>query len=119
MKNQRKQNLNRSVMLLFLTIAMITACMGCQTITLSLFSGSVKPGINDHYKDIPDVQKWVNRFEVESREIYRNRLKIIEAIGVTDGMRVADVGAGTGLFTSLRSKRKMFVAISVVGAVNP
>lgn len=101
MKNQQKPNLIRTMMFLWLTIVMMPACTGCQTITRSLFSSSVNPGINDHYKNIPDVQTWVNRFEVESREIYRERMKIMEALELTNGMRVADVGAGTGLFTGL------------------
>jgi ubiquinone/menaquinone biosynthesis C-methylase UbiE len=61
---------------------------------------SVRPGINDSYKD-PDVAKFVNTFEVESREIYTHREKIVVAARVKPGMVVADVGAGTGLFTRL------------------
>jgi ubiquinone/menaquinone biosynthesis C-methylase UbiE len=68
------------------------------------FSGaqdkSVRPGINDPFKD-PDVAKYVNTFEVESREIYAEREKIVAACGLKPGMFVADVGAGTGLFTRL------------------
>jgi predicted methyltransferase len=61
---------------------------------------SVRPGINDPFKD-PDVAKYVNTFEVESREIYAEREKIVAACGLKPGMVVADIGAGTGLFTRL------------------
>lgn len=45
-----------------------------------------------------DVQVWVDRWESESREIYASRSAIVEALDLRAGMRVADVGAGTGLF---------------------
>ena len=61
---------------------------------------SVKPGINDPFKD-PDVQGFINKFEVESRDIYAKRAEIVAACKLKPGMVVADVGAGTGLFTRL------------------
>ena len=61
---------------------------------------SVKPGINDPFKD-PDVQGFINKFEVESRDIYAHRKDIVAACKLKPGMVVADVGAGTGLFTRL------------------
>jgi ubiquinone/menaquinone biosynthesis C-methylase UbiE len=64
---------------------------------------SVRPGINKSYED-PNVEEFVKRFEVESREIYVRRNEIVEACGVKPGMAVADVGAGTGLFTRLFAK---------------
>jgi len=45
-----------------------------------------------------DVDEWVERFEGESREIFRSRAAIVAALGLAPGMRVADIGAGTGLF---------------------
>ena len=63
---------------------------------------SVKPGINDSYDD-PDVEKWLERFEGESREIYRSRREIVHALGLAPGSVVADVGSGTGFFTLLFS----------------
>jgi len=59
---------------------------------------SVHPGINDHYQD-PDVEEWVARFERESREIAVSRDEIVAMLGLRPGMDVADIGAGTGLFT--------------------
>ena len=61
---------------------------------------SVNPGINDSYK-APDPAEFVKRFETESREVFSNRQKIVEAAKVKPGMVVADIGAGTGLFTRL------------------
>ena len=64
---------------------------------------SVNPGINDSYK-APDPAEFVKRFETESREVFSNRQKIVEAAKVMPGSRVADIGAGTGLFTRLFAK---------------
>jgi ubiquinone/menaquinone biosynthesis C-methylase UbiE len=61
---------------------------------------SVRPGINAYYQD-PDWQQWVNTFERRGREVYDRRYAIVEASGVRPGMTVADIGAGTGLFTRL------------------
>lgn len=61
---------------------------------------SVKPGINDPFKD-PDVAKYAKTFEGESREVYALREKIAAACKLKPGMVVADVGAGTGLFTRI------------------
>lgn len=51
-----------------------------------------------------DVQEFVGTFEVESREIFTRRAAIVEFIGLQPGDRVADVGAGTGLFMARLSR---------------
>jgi len=61
---------------------------------------SVRPGINDSFKD-PDVDEFVRRFEIESREVYARRNELVAACGIEPGQTVADIGAGTGLFTRL------------------
>lgn len=61
---------------------------------------SVKPGINDKFLDPKlKVDEWTQKFETESREIFHQRDKIATAIGLKPGMAMADIGAGTGLFT--------------------
>lgn len=61
------------------------------------------PAINAPYED-PDYDQWVQRFEQPGREIYDRRHAIVEAAGVKAGMAVADIGAGTGLFSLLFAK---------------
>lgn len=61
---------------------------------------SVRPGINESYQN-PDVDAFVERFEIESREVYAHRQEIVEACQIKPGQTVADIGAGTGLFTRL------------------
>ncbi len=63
---------------------------------------SVKPGINDSFRD-PDVTQFVGRFELESREVFARRKEIVAACQVKPGQTVADIGAGTGLFTRMFS----------------
>ena len=63
---------------------------------------SVKPGINANFlnKDL-DVSEWIGRFEVESREVYAHRTKVLDATGIKSGDTVADIGAGTGFYSRL------------------
>jgi ubiquinone/menaquinone biosynthesis C-methylase UbiE len=61
---------------------------------------SVKPGINDKFLDPAlKAEEWTEKFETESREIFHQRNEIIASVGLKPGMKVADVGAATGLFT--------------------
>jgi len=59
--------------------------------------------INKPYRELKEVDSWVDRFERESREIWAQRLRIADAVGLRPGERVADVGCGTGLFEPLFS----------------
>ncbi|WP_232056239.1 methyltransferase domain-containing protein [Tuwongella immobilis] len=61
---------------------------------------SVKPGINDSFRN-PNIQEWVTKFEGESREVFAQRLKVVSACEIPSGSIIADVGAGTGLYTRL------------------
>ncbi len=60
---------------------------------------SVKPGINSKFLDPKlNIRDWIGRFEVESREVYHCREKIVKELELKPGMAVADIGAGTGLY---------------------
>lgn len=61
---------------------------------------SVRPDINRHYENA-DYERWRQTFERPGREVYDRRHDIVAAARVQTGMDVADVGAGTGLFTEL------------------
>ncbi len=62
-------------------------------------------GINDSFLD-PEmkVEDFIQRFEVESREVFACQDQILAAIQLEPGMSVADVGAGTGLYMQPLSK---------------
>ena len=60
---------------------------------------SVREDLNERFlaEDL-DVDRFVRVFEGESREVFRQRARILETLGLESGMSVADIGAGTGLF---------------------
>lgn len=74
------------------------------TLPLAAQEKSVRPGINDNFQN-PDVQQFVQRFETESREVFHLRAEIVAACNLQPGETVADIGAGTGLFTRLFAEK--------------
>jgi acetyl esterase/lipase len=90
----------------------MTTCLRRWLICLSIFLGaiatldaqekSVRPGINQPFEK-PDVPQFIERFEREGRDIYDRRHEIVQACGIKPGMAVADIGAGTGLFSRMFS----------------
>jgi tRNA A58 N-methylase Trm61 len=72
---------------------------------------SVRPGINKPFEN-PDLKDYIQKFEGESREIAVQAKEIVAACKLKPGMVVADVGAGTGLFT-----RKFAAAVGEKGKV--
>ncbi len=72
---------------------------------------SVRPGINKPFEN-PDIKDYLPKFEGESREIAVHAKEIVDACKITPGMAIADVGAGTGLFT-----RKFATAVGDKGKV--
>ncbi|HEV3122153.1 MAG TPA: methyltransferase domain-containing protein [Isosphaeraceae bacterium] len=74
---------------------------------VAIFSGaalaqekSVNPGINKPFENA-DVKEFTKRFEADDREVFVQRSAIVAALGLRPGMAVADIGAGTGIFTRL------------------
>jgi len=59
---------------------------------------SVRPGINKSYATV-DVEQKVRQFENKNREVVQKLDAILDACELKPGMTVADVGAGTGVFT--------------------
>ena len=49
-------------------------------------------------------EEWLKRFEIESREVFASRDKVLKALQLRPGSAVADVGSGTGLYLTLFSK---------------
>ncbi|QEG22401.1 methyltransferase domain-containing protein [Mariniblastus fucicola] len=64
---------------------------------------SVRPGINDSFNKLSaeELSTFVERFESEGREIYDLRQEIVNACRLRPAMVVADIGAGTGLFSRM------------------
>jgi ubiquinone/menaquinone biosynthesis C-methylase UbiE len=64
---------------------------------------SVRPDINVPFQN-PNAPDYLKKFEIESREVYANRKEIVALCKIKPGMAVADIGAGTGLFTRMFAK---------------
>lgn len=76
------------------------------TVSMSAYAqeASVNPGINDSFQN-PEPKTFSERFETEGREVYDNRELIVTKLNLKSGMAIADVGAGTGLFTRLMAPK--------------
>lgn len=102
-------------------LSLLALVLGLAPETAVAQEKSVKPGINDRFKDPKlEVGEWVERFEREGREVYDHRSAIMSGVGLKPGMAVADIGAGTGFFTRLLSRRVgpegKVVAVDIVPA---
>ena len=65
---------------------------------------SVNPDINKPFAN-PDLKKYLETFEGESREIFVKRQEIVRACKLKPGLVVADIGAGSGWFTVRAARR--------------
>jgi ubiquinone/menaquinone biosynthesis C-methylase UbiE len=63
-------------------------------------SKKVDPQINAQFQE-GRVKDFIKRFESNDREVFVKRREIADVLGLKPGMAVADIGAGTGLFTRL------------------
>ena len=96
-------------MRIFITVVLLTSNLAVsaqETQTRKARNSAVvSPEINKRFLD-PDlnIDDWVKRFEIESREVYAQRKKIVTALNLKPGHSIADVGAGTGLFLQPFSK---------------
>jgi predicted methyltransferase len=76
---------------------------GCAALTPAFAQeASVAPTINQTFKSADlDVEGWATRFTGESREVYAARAEVVKAMALKPGDAIADIGAGTGVFTRL------------------
>jgi len=51
-----------------------------------------------------NVEQWVQVFDSPERNEWQRPAKVVRVIGLYDGNRVADIGAGTGYFTHVLSR---------------
>ena len=70
----------------------------------SAHESKTDPKINEPFKKA-DVKGFIKKFESDDRELYKKRNEIVAALDLRPGMAVADIGAGTGLFTRLFAER--------------
>lgn len=66
---------------------------------------SAPAGRNANEPDEVNLDLWLERLEVGSRELYSSRMAVVDALGLQEGDIVADIGAGTGLYSLLFAER--------------
>src|SRR5947199_126738 len=64
------------------------------------------------HRSFADVEQWVAVFDDPARDAYQKPREVVRALRIRPGMRVADVGAGTGYFSRYRS-----AAVGAAGTV--
>src|SRR5437899_10468546 len=64
------------------------------------------------HRSVADVGQWVSVFDDPARDAYQKPREVVRALGIHPGMRVADVGAGTGYFS-----RYLSAAVGAAGTV--
>lgn len=84
--------------------AALFACCAMFLVATAAAQGGAQSDINAPFVINPDVARWKKAFESEDREVYAKRNEILAATGARPGTVVADVGAGTGLFTLMFAK---------------
>jgi ubiquinone/menaquinone biosynthesis C-methylase UbiE len=63
---------------------------------------NVAPTINENFKSADlNVETWATSFSGESREAFTARAEVVKAMALKPGEQIADVGAGTGVYTRL------------------
>jgi len=102
-KEGKSKTKGQAAWLAFMVIAAPLCGAGTGPQTPGSTSGA-NPAINQPYQD-PNYDRWVQVFERSGREVFDRRLEIVENVGLRPGMTVADIGAGTGLFTRLFAAR--------------
>lgn len=87
------------IVLLFLLIVGRVAWAAPPAATAPTAATQTPDDINRDFLD-PDLdpEKWLARFEVESREVFAARKSILTALDLQPGDRIADIGSGTGLY---------------------
>jgi len=95
-----------TLQLAYAAVALLIASLAACSDTPSPPSAETPEGINDKFlsEDL-DVDEYVERFEGESREIFAERQAIVEALTLSSGSRIADIGAGTGFFSALFAEK--------------
>jgi predicted methyltransferase len=86
--------------LLLAAVAFLAGCRSSAPAPPPAAEASVRPGINAEFAGADlNAEQWTERFEREGREVYDRREALREAAQLRPGLDVADIGAGSGLFT--------------------
>lgn len=85
----------------FLILAALSVMAGCGQPSTAPESRGESPDAAAAAEDAVNLDLWLERLEVGSRELYSARNAVVDAVGLEPGDAIADIGAGTGLYTLL------------------
>jgi SAM-dependent methyltransferase len=89
-----------------LAASLALSLAGCGGKTVVEPEGAAEPAAGIDYPDDPaNLEVWLERLEIGSREIYSARADVAEAVSLRPGAAVADIGAGTGIYTLLFAEK--------------
>ena len=85
-------------------VAVAAACSGPQPAEDSAAAGG-RSGETTPAEEEINLDLWLERLEVGSRELYSARDAVVDAVNLKSGDWVADIGAGTGLYSLLFAEK--------------
>src|ERR1041385_4445092 len=90
----------------YLTRMLVFGLIVTSAMTQAVAQQTITPTAKELNKSFDtDMAQWAERFEHEGRAVYDKRFEILDAMGLKPGMDVADIGAGSGLFSRLIALR--------------
>ena len=67
-------------------------------ISLTVFLAACGHSHKDMTHDFSDAEKWAREFDDPKRDQWQKPSEVVQHMNITRGMKVADIGAGTGYF---------------------
>lgn len=87
-------------------LAGVLAVAACGCADREAQSTEPPPPVADPYPSEPvNVDLWLERLEVGSRELYSARANVVAGLTLKPGARIADIGAGTGVYSLLFAEK--------------
>ncbi|WP_425409371.1 class I SAM-dependent methyltransferase [Hyphococcus sp.] len=91
----------RGAALTWVLAVLALAASGCSRAPENRSTEPASSEDEPHAQEEINLDLWLERLEVGSRELYSARENVVGAIGISAGDTVADIGAGTGLYSLL------------------
>lgn len=88
----------------FLSLGLLLGCIQLSSVAQDTTRHHEKE-TSEHYEhSFENAERWADEFNDPERDKWQKPEAVVEAVGIDDGMTVADVGAGTGYFVPFLSE---------------